>query len=180
MIQLIPINLSSDYEQALKGIYLDAFPADERRDWQELMILTRQVQFHLYGIISYHEPVGLITVWKWPELSFIEHFAIAASMQGKGIGSEVLKKLMKEIHPPIILETEQPTTEAAIRRVAFYARLGFHVCTEAYYQPPYANDKKMVKMHLMSYPHKITTSEFTTIRAKLYKEVYHRNTIDFL
>jgi ribosomal protein S18 acetylase RimI-like enzyme len=175
MIQLIPLLQAKAYEHSLKSIYHDSFPRDERRDWDELMNLTHYSHFNLYSIHKNNNPVGLITLWKWVELTFIEHFAIHNSLQGKGIGSEVLNQLKQKATTKIILETEEPTTADAQRRIAFYNRLGFQICNEEYYQPPYSTDKKAVKMLLMSYPDKLTRKEFTTIRSKLYKEVYQIN-----
>lgn len=179
MIQIIRVSPPIAFEEILKNIYLTTFPSDERRDWDELMELTKLPHFNLYCINYKNEPAGLITVWKWQELAFIEHFAVSRSLQGKGIGSKVINLVVQDLTSAIILETEEANTESAIRRINFYTRLGFYICQEEYYQPPYAKDKEAVKMLLMSYPDRITHSEFIDIRAKLYKEVYKRNIIEF-
>lgn len=175
MIQLIPVIQAKTYEQILERHYHDSFPPDERRDWNELLELTRHPHFNLYCIIHSNVPVGLITLWEWPEFTFIEHFAIDNVFQGKGIGSKVMNHLKQEASAKIILETEEPSTYDAKRRIAFYNRFGFNVCGEEYYQPPYSLDKKAVKMLLMSYPDTIAKNEFIIIRSKLYKEVYQVN-----
>lgn len=175
MIKLIPVSLFMACEPSLKSLYHDSFPIDERRDWNELMALTNHPNFNLYCILNSNIPVGLITLWKWSEFTFIEHFAIENTSRGKGIGSKVLYQLKKETSAKIILETEEPTDDWTQRRIAFYTRLGFKACEEVYYQPPYSMDKKPVKMVLMSYPDKVEKKEFKTIRAKLYKEVYQIN-----
>lgn len=175
MIQLIPVIQTGAYEQTLKSLYHDSFPPDERRDWNELLQLTHHPHFNLCCIIDSEVPVGLITLWQWPEFTFIEHFAIDHAFQGRGIGSKVLNHLKEDACSKIILETEEPDSYDAKRRIAFYNRLGFHACSEEYFQPPYSLDKKAVKMLLMSYPNTITKKEFLTIRSKLYKEVYQIN-----
>lgn len=159
-------------EPTLKNLYLDSFPPDERRDWKELMELTNCPNFTFYCIINENVPVGLVTLWEWSEFTFIEHFAIDKTFRGRGIGTEVIDQLKKKTSAKIILETEIPATQSAIRRVAFYTRLGFQACGEEYYQPPYSIDKKAVKMLLMSYPGNIIKKEFMAIRSILYKEVY--------
>ncbi|HLN71688.1 MAG TPA: GNAT family N-acetyltransferase [Prolixibacteraceae bacterium] len=179
MIQLIPLIQAKTHEQTLKSLYHDSFPPDERRDWNELTGLTVHSPFNIHCIHNSNGTIGLLTLWKWLEFTFIEHFAINKTFQGKGIGSEVINQLKHEASTKIILETEEPTTDLAIRRINFYARLGFHRCNEEYYQPPYSKDKKAVKMVLMSYPGQITPSEFIAIRAKLYREVYRRNITEF-
>jgi ribosomal protein S18 acetylase RimI-like enzyme len=172
MIQLIRVSLPIAFEETLKNIYLDSFPSDERREWSELIELTQQPYFILYRISHRNETVGLITVWEWQELAFIEHFALNKLFQGQGIGSKVLNQLQKKLTSSVILETELPNNELAIRRINFYTRLGFHICDEEYFQPAYDKDKKAVKMSLMSYPDKIKPSAFIAIKDKLYKEVY--------
>lgn len=179
MIQIIPVSIPIAYEETLKYIYLDSFPSDERREWGELLELTQQPYFTLYRINHRNETIGLITVWEWLEFIFIEHFAINKSFQGQGIGSMVLNLLQQKLTSSVILETELPHNELAIRRINFYTRLGFHICQEEYYQPAYDKDKNAVKMILMSYPDKMNLSDFIAIRSKIYKEVYHRNITKF-
>lgn len=179
MIQLIEYTPSMQWKDDLKQIYLNAFPLDERRDWHEILTLTQHPPFNLYNISDNRKSIGMISVWRWPELTFIEHFAIHDSMQGKGIGSEVLNLVIKEVSTPLIVEVEEPSSEGAMRRIALYQRLGFAVCHEVYYQPPYSPGKNAVKMLLMSYPRAITQAEFIIIKTKLYKEVYQRNITEF-
>jgi ribosomal protein S18 acetylase RimI-like enzyme len=179
MIQIIRVSSPIAFEETLKNIYLDSFPSDERREWDELIELTQKPYFTLYRISYRNETVGLITVWEWQELAFIEHFAINKSFQGQGIGSKVLNQLQKKLTSSVILETELPNNELAIRRINFYTRLGFHICEEEYLQPAYDKNKKTVKMSLMSYPDKINHPDFIAIRNKLYKEVYRRNITEF-
>lgn len=179
MIQIIQVSSPKAFEETLKNIYLESFPPEERRDWNELLQLTHLSHFNFYSINHAAKPVGLITVWKWQKLAFIEHFAIDKSLQGLGIGSKVLKMIQQDLASTIILETELPNDEMAIRRINFYTRLGFHICQEEYYQPPYAGEKKAVKMFLMSSPDRITKEEFESVRFMLYKEVYKINSTEF-
>lgn len=175
MIQLIPLIQAKAQEQRLKSLYHDSFPPDERRDWNEFRKLTLHSHFNIYCIHDSKDTIGILTLWKWPEFTFIEHFAIDKPFQGNGIGSEVVNQLKQDTVTKIILETEEPTNDLAIRRIALYNRLGFKVCGEEYYQPPYSIEKNEVKMLLMSYPDTITKEEFIIIRSKLYKEVYQIN-----
>lgn len=179
MVQIIPVNQVMACEPTLKSIYHDSFPPDERREWHELLELIYHSDFNFYCITNNTDPVGLITLWEWAEFTFIEHFAIDKTFRAQGIGSEVINQLKKEKSTKIILETEEPTTDLATRRIAFYTSLGFQTCEEEYYQPPYSKDKKAVKMLLMNYPDKIAKTEFTTIRSKLYKEVYQINNSEY-
>lgn len=177
MIQLIPVFASLDLGDDLRQIYFDSFPADERREWQEIQQLLAHPSYNFYQICVNEKLTGLISIWRWPEFIFIEHFALSSPTRGLGIGTQVMKQLMSENLQVIIIEVELPDTEPAIRRIAFYERLGFMLCQEDYYQPPYSPGKNYVKMLLMSYPHSISREEFLSMKAKIYKEVYLLNNI---
>jgi hypothetical protein len=91
------------------------------------------------------------------------------------MGTQVLQQVMNEKPLQLILEVDEPHTEPAIRRINFYMRLGFTVCREDYYQPPYSPHMNKVKMLLMSYPGILTQLEFIDIKAHIYREVYQLN-----
>lgn len=172
MIHLIPVSASLDLGDDLKQIYLDSFPADERREWQEIRQLLTNPSYNIYKINVNNELTGLISIWRWSELIFIEHFALSIPTRGMGLGTQVLKQIISENPPMIIVEVELPDTGPAIRRIAFYERLGFSPCHEEYYQPPYSPGMSKVKMLLMSYPHSLSREEFLSFKGKIYKEVY--------
>lgn len=173
MIKLIPVSNSLELNDDLKQIYIDSFPADERRDWQELKELICHPNFRLNQVRDDQELIGLISIWNLLNFDFIEHFAISDSMRGKGIGTQVLKQVIEEKSTKIIVEVEEPTNESARRRIAFYEHFGFFVCDGIYYQPPYSPDKNKIKMLLMSFPDKVTAVEFVEIKNQLYLEVYN-------
>jgi ribosomal protein S18 acetylase RimI-like enzyme len=179
MIQLVAYASSDQFEDELKHLYVNSFPADERRDWEQLQGLANTSSFKFYKILDDNLLVGLITLWQWPDLTFIEHFAVVESLRGKGIGKEAIRLIIKDISHTVVLEVEEPHTESARRRINFYNRLGFHTCQDTYYQPPYHKEKNAVKMMLMSYPESLTKYHFNSIRARLYKEAYQCNITDF-
>ena len=175
MIHLIRVSDSLELMDDLKEIYIDSFPANERREWQEMLTLIPNPNYNLYNILDENKSIGMMSVWMFPEFTFIEHFAIHESNRGKGIGSQVIKLLLKESSSMIILEVDEPTSESARRRVVFYQRLGFYSCHQEYYQPPYSPSHNALKMQLMSYPRLLTQAEFITIKTQLYKDVYKWN-----
>lgn len=178
MIQLIPVSAALDFSDHLQQIYFDSFPADERREWQEIQKLLTHPSYNLYRIDVNNELTGLISIWRWPEFIYIEHFAISTLTRGQGMGTQVMKQIINENSPLIIVEVDLPDTEQSIRRIAFYERLGFSLCPEDYYQPPYSPGMVKVKMILMSFPHTLSREEFLFFKAKVYKEVYQLNNID--
>lgn len=175
MIKLIPVSDSSELNDDLKQIYTDSFPPDERREWLEMQYLINHPDFILNQVFNDQKLIGLIAIWNTLYFAFIEHFAICESMRGKGIGTQVLKKITQAKPNKVVVEVEEPTNESAKRRIEFYLRLGFSVCEGIYYQPPYSVNKNKIKMLLMSFPDKVSPLEFAEIKTLLYREVYQYN-----
>lgn len=180
MIQLIPVSDSMDLDNDLKQIYHDSFPDNERREWNEMQQLLLHPLFNVCRIIHNKILIGFITFWKWPDLLFIEHFALGEAARGHGMGTLILKQIIEENTSTIIVEVEEPLTEQANRRIAFYQRLGFVLCPQEYYQPPYSAGNDKVKMFIMSYPELLNHKEFTIVKKQIYREVYKwDNYMDF-
>lgn len=72
--------------------------------------------------------------WDFGDFVFVEHFAVADIMRGKGFGSEILKNFCRDVQRPVVLEVELPNTAEAIRRIV-YERHGFNVVSQTYMQP---------------------------------------------
>lgn len=172
MIQLIPVSNAKDLDNDLKLIYLDSFPDNERREWKEMQQLLVHPLFRIFRIIENSTFIGFITFWKWPEFLFIEHFAVKETARGQGIGTRIMKQIIEQAPCTIILEVEEPYTEQAKRRIAFYQNLGFILCPQEYYQPPYNPNNERVKMIIMSYPELVDDKEFAIIKKQIYREVY--------
>lgn len=172
MIQLIPVSDLKHLDDDLKQLYLDSFPADERRAWEAMQQLLTHPLFNVCRITHTSTFMGFITFWKWHDLLFIEHFALTEQARGKGFGTQMMEQIIKENSSTIVLEVELPLTEQATRRITFYQRLGFILCQQEYYQPPYNPGNEKIKMLIMSYPHILTTKDFAVIKKRLYKDVY--------
>ena len=174
MIKVIPASNLREINQELKQMYINSFSSDERREWKEMQKLIDLPDFNIHQIFDDQKIIGLITIWNLLNFTFIEHFAIEESFQGKGVGSQVIRQIIEGKSSKVILEVEEPTDKPTSRRITFYERLGFSVCESIYYQPPYSMGKSKVKMVLMSFPDKITSLEFIEIKTQLYREVYGR------
>lgn len=171
-IQLIPISSSIQLNEGLKEIYIGSFHSDERREWKELLEQIQHPDFIINQVFYNLEIIGMITTWDLPGFTFIEHFAIKESIRGKGIGSQVIRLITETKLHRVILEVEKPIDKSAKRRIAFYKRLGFSVCKNTYWQPPYSPDQSKVKMLLMSFPDQIQSEEFMAIKKHIYTKVY--------
>ena len=172
MIQLIPVQNPEEIEPAYKPLYTEAFPPDERRNWQQLLKLISHPEHLIYQIYSEKQFVGFVTIWHFSGFKYIEHFAIHQAERNKGLGSEVIRQILQHESKPVILETEEPSNGEARKRIRFYERLGFQLNSGIYYQPPYSDDKKAVKMLLMSYPQKLQQPEFEKIKNQIHQKVY--------
>lgn len=172
MIKLVQVSNLQQLSDDLKQIYISSFPFDERREWHELKGLIYHPQFCLNQVVEAQQLIGLISIWNLSYFTFIEHLALRESDQGKGIGTQILQQLIEQKATRVVVEVEEPTTESTRRRITFYARLGFSVCEDIYWQPPYSPDKSIVKMMLMSFPDKILPLEFIEIKKQLYRVVY--------
>lgn len=172
MIQLYPVINPDKLNFDLKQIYEASFPEDERREWTQLTELLNNTQFSLNEIYNQQKFIGFISIWNLNEFSFIEHFAIQDAEQKKGYGTQTMEHVLSMNSKPVILEVEEPLTEKARKRMAFYERLNFTVNSGSYFQPAYSIGKSSIKMLLMSYPMKIKTADFERIKAHIHDQVY--------
>lgn len=172
MIQLLSVTNPDILNFEFRQIYESSFPEDERRKWIQFIDLLHNSQFKLHEIYIQEKFIGFISVWDLMEFSFIEHFAIQATEQGKGYGTQALNRVLSMNSKPVILEVEEPFTETARKRISFYERLSFSINNQSYFQPPYSPDKSSVKMMLMSYPTKIEPEYLERIKAQIHDQVY--------
>lgn len=171
----MPFTNSEELNTEFRQIYEEAFPADERRGWQQLIDTLENPLFNLIGIYHLKKFIGFFVVWNLNRFSFIEHFAICNTDRGKGFGTQAIQQILSRILTPVILEVEEPFTESAQNRIKFYERLNFSISEDVYYQPPYSTEKNKVKMLLMSYPEQIKSSDFENFKAQIHHFVYDYN-----
>lgn len=165
----------------VRAIYEEAFPVEERRDFDQICLLIESnPNFNCMGIFNGDKLVGLLTYWAlktespfaFSEFAFGEHLAIDASMRGQSIGSLVLEKFAEMAQLPILLEVEHPTTEQAIQRIRFYEKSGFKLWELDYVQPPYGDNLPPVPLYLMSLGEVPLDTHFDEVRDTLYRQVY--------
>lgn len=172
MIQLLWVTNPEKLNIDFKPTYESLFPPNERREWDQLLDLIVHTQFRLYEIFTHEKFIGFISVWDLTEFSFIEHFGIRHTEQGKGYGAQALTQVLSMNSKPVVLEVEEPLTETARKRISFYERFSFSVNVGNYFQPSYSKEKVGVKMLLMSYPLKIELADFERIKAQIHHQVY--------
>ena len=151
-----------------------SFPSSERRDRQGQADLLDKDCYHL---LLHRDEKGVINafmaVWRMPDYTFVEHLAVDGSLRGGGIGGLFLDALTSSEGKPVVLEVEPPEqSEMARRRIGFYQRHGFHLCTQPYFQPPLQPQFPFTPLLLMTYPAPIEDADFPRWKADVYRDVY--------
>ncbi len=154
------------------NIMKEAFPKHEMRTYEDQLALLNQNNYHISILESENKVVAFITSWELESFYFIEHFATAKNVRGKGLGSQLLKNYITASDKPIVLEVEPATSDIAKRRIEFYKRFGFHLNDYKYFQPALQNDTSSCELKIMSYPNPLSQGEFEICRKVLYRNVY--------
>lgn len=162
------------YYSSVEKLLVNSFPKNEYRDLNDFSDYSdSNPLFHNNIILEKDQMLGVITYWSFQRFTYIEHFAIEKSMQGKGFGTSSLSLLKNTVNSPIALEVELPLNTQASRRVKFYTRQGFKLWNNHYEQPPYRSSDDYCPMSLMVYGNLQSTIDFDDVRNTIYKEVYN-------
>lgn len=162
-----------EYFARLYEIMVYSFPDDERRDLEEQFGEFQKPRFRSLVNEENGGIAGFMNYWQLDGFVYLEHFAVARELRGHGMGAALMDELCRRTGCPIILEAEPPElSEAAVRRIAFYERLGFHLNAHEYYQPPYRKGGEPVRLMIMSKPSPLSAGEFLTVRDTLYRDAY--------
>jgi GNAT superfamily N-acetyltransferase len=170
-IRLKKIEEEQEFE-AVKNLYLSAFPPGERREYNELVEQLYIDECAVNLIIAGEKIAGFCIIWDFNEFAFLEHFAIEPELRGQGTGEAVIALIRKNFNKPVILETELPLDEMGNRRIRFYLRNGFHLLNIPYLQPSYDGIKPEISMKLMSTKADCTSEDIDRQIAHIRRKVY--------
>ncbi len=151
-----------------------SFPAEEYRSYKEQKELLERPEYGIY-VLHGDENTQILTflaMWRFSDLMFLEHFASAPEVRGRGIGSAALQEAVGRFPGQFCLEVELPETETARRRIAFYERNGFYLNDAPYFQPPISKGKRGIPLMIMTSGERVGQERFAEIRNRLYREVY--------
>lgn len=148
-----------------------SFPPNERRPFLEQKNLLNNEFYEIDCVMEKDILCGFVCKWNIYDFLFLEHVAIANEFRGKGIGSKMISSYLKD--KTVILEVELPHDTNSIRRINLYERLGFKLNEYEYYQLPLNKGDEKTKMFIMSYPNKLTPTEFDYYVKNIYKYVYN-------
>ena len=127
--------LSPAVGAGVEALLEEAFPAEERRDMEEVRQLLGKTSLELLTLEEEDRVQGLLMLWNLEGLMFLENFAVDAGLRGRGIGARMLEYVWEHWKKPMLLEVEPPEGDMQRRRIGFYERNGF--CLNAYpYQMP--------------------------------------------
>lgn len=139
----------------LRRLYEASFPVEERCSWESICrkLADDEREYSMSAVIMPSGCfAGFISMWRFPECVYVEHFAIGEELRGSGIGGHVMDEVVRSAgNLPVVLEAEMPETgEMARRRIGFYRRHGFVACEDfAYVQPSYETGLPLMPLMLM-------------------------------
>ena len=161
-------------EKEFDEIYIqmqENFPLEERRDYQDAKAVLSNPDFNIFHIIMGQDKIGFISLWELNGFKFIEHFVIYSKYRKLGYGAKALS-LARQKWGALVLESEPPITQMAIRRLAFYARNGFCQNPVKYFQPSYRKSGDEVELRLLSSPNMLKDCNLAI--EEIYKKVYNK------
>jgi ribosomal protein S18 acetylase RimI-like enzyme len=177
-ISLKKIESEAEFE-AIKNLYLTAFPPNERRELDELKKQIYNENCNVNLIFAGEKIAGFVILWNFTDFVFPEHFAIEPGLRGLGTGEKTLSEIISLYQKTVILETELPADEISRRRIGFYERNGFHLLERQYFQPSYDGIKPEVEMKLMCSSANISPEKLEKyiqqIREKVYHKIFNQN-----
>jgi len=160
---------------ALRELYEDAFPEDEKKPFSVILDRRELGTVELLALIDGEgEFSGLAITAKHRELVLLDYFAIAPKKRGKGIGTEALKMLQKRYTGRrLILEIEDDAVPAdntaeRIRRKKFYLGRGMTVM-------PYRVSLFGVEMLILTYGGEVSFPEYHGIFGSVFSEWAAKN-----
>ncbi len=116
----------------VETLYLEAFPAAERKPFSMLEEMQRQGLGEILAMTDDNEAfLGLAVVLRRGDLVLLDYLAVAPEGRSRGVGSETLRQLAARFAGSrLLIEIELPDEAAAnnsqrLRRRQFYLRAGF-------------------------------------------------------
>ncbi len=192
---IIESNTSSKNFEDVMGIYLEAFPDNERQTEDKIKYRVEHGNYNLIIAQRNKSVAGFSLVFPFTDLNFglLDYMAVQKDQRGLGVGSKLLAKTLEFLKQDVtsgflILEVEDPAfgsvleRAARLRRVRFYQKLGAKVVTNfKYLMPPLAGDSP-TNMLLMIYAEDdrmlLNPQTLTNIVTDIYSRVYERGEDD--
>lgn len=178
MIKLIRITNPDDASlKQLVSLYEEAFPAEERRNIEQLKrLIVEQPSMYFNAVECDGELSGLFVYWDFDGFHYLEHLAVYAEMRNKKIGQQVLDYVQSHLQGIRLLEVEPTDNEMAARRVGYYERNGYRILDRTYIQPSYDGVRNSIPLWIMgnqAYENPaLLAKHIHTIKEKVYTGNY--------
>ena len=171
----LQIAAATDFDKIF-SIMEASFPPDEYRTYAGQKALFDNPYYTAYVLQDTTEECfkAFISVWKFEDFAYIEHFAVNERYRNEGLGSLILQEISHLLPCKLCLEVELPETDFARRRIGFYERNGFFTNDYPYTQPAYSSEKHELPLIIMTSGSSVSEDAFTEIKRTIYKEVYNR------
>ena len=139
MVELKRMTSAEDKNfKKLMELYIEAFPAEERRDVEQLeRLLKEKKEMYFNAVECDGQLAGLFVYWNFGDFWYLEHLAVYAEMRNKKIGQQVLDFVRDHLEGSRLLEVEPTEEEMAVRRINYYQRNGYKILDRVYVQPSY-------------------------------------------
>lgn len=166
--QDLPQGVGRDVE----AILTDSFPEEECRSLPELRRSLGATRLALLTLEEGERALGFITVWDLDSFVFLEYFAVAPWLRGKGCGQRMLDYVGRHWKKPALLEVEYPESDTRKRRIRFYERNGFCLNPYPYLMPCLHGNGPAVPLLLMTRPAPLTLDQARKAVMTLYDTAY--------
>lgn len=155
-------------------LYAVSFPLHEQRESGSQRRIIYHPDYHFNLIFDDDKFVGLMLCWETEDFIYVEHFCIFPELRNNNYGHLSLELLCRQ-GKTVILEIDPPVDEISNRRRRFYKRAGFVANPFAHVHPPYHVGNVGHELVVMSYPDKLSESEYSRFNKYLSEMVMNKN-----
>lgn len=136
-------------------LYEEAFPAAERKPPAFLAGAAGRADYRLLAICANERMAGFAAVYAPPrgQVHLLEYMAVEPALRGRGVGAALFKAVTHRCAgTPLLLEVESEEAGSgadALRRKAFYRRMGCRQLGAVRYRMPRVASGSPPPMHLL-------------------------------
>lgn len=152
-------------------LYLESFPAHEIRSAASHAEAMRDAAFHPMIVRDENGTLlALLFYWQYDDSIYIEHLAVNPALRGRQIGTTLLNAfILQHDGRQVLLEIDPPEDEVSVKRLRFYAHIGFVENNYAFTHPSYRRGPGATphRLVILSYGKELTPEAFARFEAYL-------------
>lgn len=160
-------NTKNPHYESFKELYAKSFPIFEQRTEQQQKYAFTKENYHLMAYFDASLFIGFIAYWDFKTYVYIEHFAVTASIRGKGYGSSILNSFKNYVRKMVLLEIDPIQDEISEARLRFYKRNGFHENIYNHIHPAYRENYKSHQLIVMTTQRPLSVKEYLVFKTDL-------------